>query len=136
MIKVYTSSVIEAPADAVWAQVRDFNGLPKWTPFVAQSRIENGQPADKPMVVGNLVTPVPVTLDGGSHTVTIPLEAMTYTVKPGDSLTLQIVASATPYQSFTSFGGINVSSVTLSLPTAADGVATPEFLADSALATV
>jgi len=47
MIKVYTSSVIEAPADAVWAQVRDFNGLPKWTPFVAESRIEQGQPADK-----------------------------------------------------------------------------------------
>ena len=47
MIKVYTSSVIDAPADAVWAQVRDFNGLPKWTPFVAESRIENGMPADK-----------------------------------------------------------------------------------------
>ena len=47
MIKVYTSSVIEAPADAVWAQVRDFNGLPKWTPFVAESRIEGNQPADK-----------------------------------------------------------------------------------------
>ncbi len=47
MIKVYTSSVIEAPADAVWAQVRDFNGLPKWTPFVAESRFEGNQPADK-----------------------------------------------------------------------------------------
>ena len=47
MIKVYTSSVIEAPADRVWAQVRDFNGLPRWTPFVAESRIENGMPADK-----------------------------------------------------------------------------------------
>ena len=42
MIKVYTSSVIDAPADAVWAQVRDFNGLPQWTPFVAESRIEKG----------------------------------------------------------------------------------------------
>src|SRR5499426_2072652 len=47
MIKVYTSSVIEAPADAVWAQIRDFNALPKWTPFVAESRIEGGLPADK-----------------------------------------------------------------------------------------
>ena len=28
LIKVYTSSVIDAPADQVWAQVRDFNGLP------------------------------------------------------------------------------------------------------------
>ena len=47
MIKVYTSSVIEAPAAGVWAQVRDFNGLPKWTPFVAESRIEGNLPADK-----------------------------------------------------------------------------------------
>jgi len=47
MIKVYASSVIDAPADAVWAQVRDFNGLPQWTPFVAESRIEEGQPADR-----------------------------------------------------------------------------------------
>ena len=47
MIKVYTSSVIEASADAVWAVVRDFNGLPNWTPFVADSRIEGGLPADK-----------------------------------------------------------------------------------------
>lgn len=47
MIKVYTSTVIEAPADSVWAHVRDFNGLPKWTPFVADSRIEGGLPSDK-----------------------------------------------------------------------------------------
>ena len=47
MIKVYTSSVIDAPADAVWAQVRDFNGLPQWTPFALESRIEEGQPADR-----------------------------------------------------------------------------------------
>ena len=47
MIKVYTSSVIDAPADAVWARVRDFNGLPQWTPFVVESRIEERQPADR-----------------------------------------------------------------------------------------
>jgi hypothetical protein len=47
VIKVYTSSVIDAPADRVWAQVRDFNGLPQWTPFVAESRIEGNLPADR-----------------------------------------------------------------------------------------
>ena len=47
MIKVYASSVIDAPADAVWARIRDFNGLPAWTPFVAESRIEAGQPSDR-----------------------------------------------------------------------------------------
>lgn len=47
MIKVYTSSVIDAPADAVWTQIRDFNALPRWTPFVAESRIEGGRPSDQ-----------------------------------------------------------------------------------------
>lgn len=47
MIRVYVSSVIEAPADVVWDVVRDFNGLPQWTPFVAESRIEANRPADQ-----------------------------------------------------------------------------------------
>ena len=46
MIKVYTSSVIDAPADAVWAQVRDFNGLPRWTPFVADYPLTGDQVHD------------------------------------------------------------------------------------------
>lgn len=55
MIRVYTSSVIDAPPDAVWAVVRDFDGLPKWTPFVAESRIEDGWPADRIGCVRNFV---------------------------------------------------------------------------------
>lgn len=47
MIRVYVSSVVEAPAEAVWARVRDFNGLPQWHPGIADSRIENGEPSDK-----------------------------------------------------------------------------------------
>ena len=47
MTKVYVSSVIDAPAAEVWRIVRDFNGLPSWTPFVAESRIEQGQRADQ-----------------------------------------------------------------------------------------
>ena len=47
MIKVYVSSVIDRPADAVWSVVRDFNGLPRWAPFVAESRIEQGFAADR-----------------------------------------------------------------------------------------
>ena len=47
MIKVYTSSVIDASADTVWARVRDFNALPLWHPLIADSRIENNQPADR-----------------------------------------------------------------------------------------
>lgn len=47
MPHVYISSIIDAPIAAVWAVIRDFNGLPNWTPFVAESRIESNAPADQ-----------------------------------------------------------------------------------------
>ena len=47
MAKVYASATIPAPPSAVWAAVRDCNALPKWTPFVAESRIEQGKPPDQ-----------------------------------------------------------------------------------------
>ena len=47
MTKVYISSVVDAPAERVWDRIRDFNGLPKWHPAIADSRIEGNQPADK-----------------------------------------------------------------------------------------
>jgi hypothetical protein len=47
MARVYTSSVINAPVERVWGRVRDFNGLPNGHPAIAESRIENGEPADK-----------------------------------------------------------------------------------------
>ncbi len=53
MVKVYTSSVLAAPADQVWRVVRDFNGLPDWHPAIADSRIESGLPADRVGCVRN-----------------------------------------------------------------------------------
>lgn len=47
MVKVYTSSVIDAPAERVWSVVRDFNALPAWHPAIAESRIEQNHPSDK-----------------------------------------------------------------------------------------
>lgn len=47
MPRVYISSVIEAPAARVWERLRDFNGLPRWHPRIRDSRIENGEPADR-----------------------------------------------------------------------------------------
>jgi len=46
MVKVFVSSVIPAPADKVWAAVRDFNGMPGWHPVIARSTIEGGRPSD------------------------------------------------------------------------------------------
>jgi hypothetical protein len=47
MTKVYVSSVIAAPAAQVWQVVRNFNALPDWTSFVAESRIEHNSPPDQ-----------------------------------------------------------------------------------------
>ena len=47
MARVFTSSVIGASSDKVWARIRDFNGLPTWHPAIRESRIEDGEPADK-----------------------------------------------------------------------------------------
>src|SRR5687768_14872403 len=56
MVQVYVSSVIDADAEAVWQRVRDFNGLPQWHPGIADSRIANGEPADKVGCVRNFHT--------------------------------------------------------------------------------
>jgi ABC-2 type transport system ATP-binding protein len=86
-----------------------------------------GQIVDKETgkVVGNIVTPIPVTLDGQTHVASIPMEDIVYTydgaVPAGADLELQIVGSATPYLNFTEYGFINVSDVSVSMPTPGAG---------------
>ena len=55
MTKEYVSSVIPAPPAEVWAVVRDFNALPNWTPFVAESRIEQHMRGDQVGCIRNFV---------------------------------------------------------------------------------
>ncbi|CAN5438939.1 SRPBCC family protein [soil metagenome] len=55
MAKVYVSSIINAPAGKVWQAIRDFNGLPDWTPFVVSSRIEEGRAADQIGCIRNFI---------------------------------------------------------------------------------
>lgn len=47
MVKVVQSTVLDAPADAVWEVIRDFNGHDVWHPIVADSVIERGWPSDR-----------------------------------------------------------------------------------------
>lgn len=69
-------------------------------------------------VLGNLVTPIPVTLDGQTHTVSLPLEPVSYTLRPGKKVTLQLVAAAGPYERVVpALGAVKVSSMQLKLPT-------------------
>ena len=68
-------------------------------------------------VLGNQITPIPVTLDGAQHSVTRPLEVVSATTKPGESLTLQIVASTTAYDLQRPGGAVTLSNVHVELPT-------------------
>ncbi len=47
MIRVYTSSVIDASIARVWQTIRDFNALPQWHPVIADSHIEHGLAPDR-----------------------------------------------------------------------------------------
>jgi hypothetical protein len=53
MVRVYVSSVINAPIEQVWEYLRDFNALPKWFPGVTDSHIEDGKLADQVGCVRN-----------------------------------------------------------------------------------
>ncbi|MCY1254205.1 Polyketide cyclase / dehydrase and lipid transport [compost metagenome] len=46
MASAYTSWIIEAPVEQVWALVRDFNGLPNWNPGIVESVIEDTVASD------------------------------------------------------------------------------------------
>lgn len=70
-------------------------------------------------VLGNLVTPVPVVLDGRARTATIPLANIGYTTQ-NQGLTLQITSSASNFENFTTAGVINIGDITLDLPIRAD----------------
>ncbi|WP_296573142.1 SRPBCC family protein [Phreatobacter sp.] len=47
MPKVVRSTIINAPVDALWAVLRDFNGHDQYHPIVAASAIERGHPSDR-----------------------------------------------------------------------------------------
>ncbi|KRE34702.1 peptidase S15 [Mycobacterium sp. Soil538] len=73
------------------------------------------------LVVGNLVSPVPVTLNGRDQTVEIDLEDIAYTMAPDSDLELQIFTTATPFLNLTQFGFVHIDSVEVSLPTTSQG---------------
>jgi hypothetical protein len=55
MARAYTSTVVPAPADEVWAVIRDFNALPDWWPSASKSsEIEDGKAGDQVSAVRRL----------------------------------------------------------------------------------
>lgn len=69
------------------------------------------------IVLDNQITPIPVTLDGRRHTVTLPLETVAYTAAAGSTLQLQLVATTTAYITPRLGGTITFAHVHVSLPT-------------------
>ena len=47
MPHIVKSTILNAPTDAVWDVLRDFNGHDRWHPAVATSQIERAHPSDK-----------------------------------------------------------------------------------------
>ena len=47
MPHIVKSTILDAPTEAVWNVLRDFNGHDRWHPAVATSAIERGQSSDK-----------------------------------------------------------------------------------------
>ncbi len=71
------------------------------------------------LVIGNQVTPIQVELDGEQHTVTVPLEMIAFSVEPGATVRLQLVASTVAYANPQFGGSIDVESIDISLPVSA-----------------
>ncbi|GLW66814.1 polyketide cyclase [Actinomadura rubrobrunea] len=55
--KAYASTVLNAPADQVWAFLRDFGNLAEWMPGVDTGVIEDGGPSDRVGCVRRLIGP-------------------------------------------------------------------------------
>ena len=57
MVRVRRTTVVDAPIDAVWRILRDFNGHDRWHPIVARSALEDGRRTDQVGAVRNFVLP-------------------------------------------------------------------------------
>jgi ABC-2 type transport system ATP-binding protein len=62
-------------------------------------------------VLGNQITPIPVTLDGAAHTTVVPLEILSATDHPGEHFTIQVAASTVAYQAQRATGAIDFTRV-------------------------
>ncbi len=68
------------------------------------------------LVIGNQVTPIPVTLDGQPHEITVPLETIAFSTTAGQAVTLQLVATTVSYATPRLGGTIDFTAITARLP--------------------
>lgn len=67
-------------------------------------------------VVGNQATPIPLTLDGASHTIQRSLNAIAYNATPASKLQLQIIPATALYREQTSTGVVTLDKIQVTLP--------------------
>jgi ABC-2 type transport system ATP-binding protein len=70
------------------------------------------------LVLGNQVTPIEVTLDGKTHTTSVPLEIVSQAVAQGQHLALQLVATTVAYAPPRLGGSVTFSGISIKLPVA------------------
>jgi ABC-2 type transport system ATP-binding protein len=73
------------------------------------------------LVVGNQVTPIPVKLDGKSHTSTLPLEGIAASLTTGSKLTLQVIGGSQVYGPVRDAAAIQIAKAHLEIPTVGSG---------------
>jgi ABC-2 type transport system ATP-binding protein len=76
-------------------------------------------------VLGNQVTPIPITLDGASHSISEPLEILSATDRPHERFTLQIAAGTVAYETQRATGAVQFSRIHIVLPTVDPGAKRP-----------
>jgi ABC-2 type transport system ATP-binding protein len=69
------------------------------------------------VALGNQVTPIPIALDGATHTVTRKLDAVAASVGASSKYTLQIVGGSAVYGPVRTTAALNVARVRVALPT-------------------
>lgn len=82
-------------------------------------------------VVGPVVTPIPVDLDGARHTLKIPMEAVALDATPRSSYSLQLAAGSNLYFVQRQAGLVNFRSVRISIPSVVPGTKTQRVCLNS-----
>ncbi len=108
MPEAFASAIIPADADAVWAVVRDFNGIPRWHPAIESSELET--PGDSVGAIRHLtlgdggeVREVLVALDDTRRSLTYEFLTSPFPVRLYRS-TMRVVPVTTTGETFVEWG--------------------------------
>ena len=81
--------------------------------------------ADRDIVIGGQVTPVPLEIDGQTHTIEVSLEPIAYTLTPSSSLRLELIPATNVYGNQRANANVEVLRAALTLPLGKSPVSEP-----------